>query len=287
MQDFSLKNILVPVDFSKSSFNALATATAIAQQQSAALTIMHVVDTAHIALPARREAIPSPVVEMASIAEERLRALRNNIAERYGIKVHTIVDGGVPAYTLCRYALANQTDLIVMGTRDSFSLRKLMLGSTAYRMVKHSPCPVLSIPSDRLVIRFGKIVFPVRNAPSMMEKYEILKPIIKRNNSSIVVAGLASTNDSKSYKYVTSFIDKLSTRLKDEGIPYSSTIHFCDSISKRLLEISQSEKPDLIVITAMASSSLRRFFLEYYTKNIVNSASCPVLSIRPDMPVLS
>jgi nucleotide-binding universal stress UspA family protein len=282
-----LKNILVPVDFSKSSFNALATATAIAQQQGAALTIMHVVDTAHVVIPPRREAIPSPVAQMASIADERLHTLRTNISERYGISVDTIVEGGVPAYTLCRYALAKQIDLIVMGTRDSFSLRKMMLGSTAYRMVKHSPCPVLSVPSDRLVIRFGKIVFPVRNAPNMMEKYEILKPIIKRNNSSIVVAGLANTNDAKSYKYVNSLIDKLSSRLKDEGISYSSTIHFCDSISKRLLEISQTEKPDLIVITAMASSSLRRFFLEYYTKNIVNSASCPVLSIRPDMAVLN
>lgn len=287
MQDFILKNILVPIDFSKSSFNALATATAIAQQQGASLTIMHVVDTSHIVIHQRREAIPLPVAEMASIAGERLHALQNNIKARYNVKVNIVVEGGVPAYTLCRYALIKQIDLVVMGTRDSRNLRKVILGSTAYRMVKHSPCPVLSIPSDRVVIRFGKIVFPIRNAPNMMEKYEILKSIIKRNNSSIVVTGLAGTNDAKSYKYVTSLVDKLSSRLRDEGIPYSSTIHFCDSISKRLLEISQTEKPDLIVITAMASSSLRRFFLEYYTKNIVNSASCPVLSIRPDMAILN
>jgi hypothetical protein len=38
----------------------------------------------------------------------------------------------------------------------------------------------------------------------------------------------------------------------------------------------------MIVITSVVSRYLKTFFLEYYTKMIIENASCPVLSIRPD-----
>jgi nucleotide-binding universal stress UspA family protein len=287
MRDFKLNNILVPVDFSKSSSNALATAIVISQQQGAVLTLMHVVEVTPVVIPVKGEAITLPITEMATIANARLMSLRDSLIARYGIKISSIVEAGVPAYALCKYALEKGMDMIVMGAGGGVGLKKFLVGSTAYRMVRNSPCPVLSIPSDRVVIRFGKIIFPIRNAPRMLEKFEILKPIIKQNRSSLLIAGLAGSKDAKSYKYISAVIEKLATKLKDEGIEHSSMIYFSDSISKQLLEISRVENPDLIVITAMASSSLRRFFLEYYTKNIVNKASCAVLSIRPDMAAVN
>jgi hypothetical protein len=50
-----------------------------------------------------------------------------------------------------------------------------------------------------------------------------------------------------------------------------------------VLTISETEKPDLIVITATLDSSLKDFFLGPYTQDIVNHAHYPVLSIRPEI----
>jgi nucleotide-binding universal stress UspA family protein len=287
MKDFKIKKILVPFDFSEDAANALNTAVAISQQQHASLTLLYVVDNSKALIFGKFETIVSPVVPLTKIARENLNVLAKSLTSKHSFTVDYHIETGIPAFTICRYAWEKDFDMIVMGTRGPLGLKKLLFNSTAYKVVKSSPCPVLSVPSYRLFTRFKKIIFPIRNAPNMLEKYNVIWPIIQENESSLTVAGLTAINDADNYKKVAMLMETIGRRLQRDGIRHSSNIHFCDSISSQLLEISRNENPDLIVIISLVNTHFKRFFLEYYAKCIVDSAPCPVLSIRPDMAVLN
>ena len=58
-------------------------------------------------------------------------------------EVETMVRGGAPADQIVRAADEIEADLIVLGGRGRGSMEAIVLGSVAYRVLHHAPCPVL------------------------------------------------------------------------------------------------------------------------------------------------
>jgi nucleotide-binding universal stress UspA family protein len=282
MEALSVKRILVPYDFSKQAMNALDTAIAISQQQNASVLILHVIDNSRSMLFGLKQIIISPVQDLARIAAENLNMLVKTLSPKHDFAIEYQVEVGIPAFTICKVAWENDSDLVVMG-KVRPALKRIFQESVSYKVVKSAPCPVLSIPAERLFTRFKKIVFPVRAMPLMVEKYDLIRSFVRDNGATMVVAGLTSENNEQNYKRVSSSIEAVTGKLLLDGVRFTSRITFCTSISGQLLEISENEEADLIVITCDVGSFLTTFFLEYYTRIVVENASCPVLSIHPDM----
>jgi nucleotide-binding universal stress UspA family protein len=77
-------------------------------------------------------------------AEEQLNKLRRHVLP--GVTVTTEVRSGYGAeYEICEMARKRRTDLIVIGSHGAGAIRRAMMGSTAERVVRHAPCPVLVI----------------------------------------------------------------------------------------------------------------------------------------------
>lgn len=287
MKNFNVRKVLVPMDFSKHSLNALNTAITICSQNHASLTLIQVIGNGGVIIPSKQETISKAVTEPGRVANENLNVLTKSLSSRHDIAVDYVVEAGIAAHVICDHAKHHGFDMIIIGTGGTFGFRRIFTETTAYKVVKGSPCPVLSVPSNRLFTRFNKIIFPVRSASRMLEKYEIARPIINSSDCSILITGLTKVNDAEDFRKVNTAIDALRHKLENDQVGYSSKVHFCGSISDRLLEISHNEKPDLIVIVARIETSFKRFLLEYYAKSIVSSARCPVLSVRPDMAAIN
>jgi nucleotide-binding universal stress UspA family protein len=283
MNAFKITKVIVPYDFSRQATNALDTALAIGQQHGAAIVILNVVDNSKSFFLRGRQTFVAPIQELARIANESLNMLVKTLTPKHSFPIGYAVEVGIPAFQICRFAWENDSDMIVLGRRADGGIGRFFSESIHYKIIKNSPCPVLSVPSERLFTKFGKIIFPVRAAPLMLEKYDFVRPFVQQNDSSIIVAGLTGVNDEDTYKRVSRLVDAVTGKLRLEGVPFTSRINFCSSISGQLLEISKHENADMIVITSVTGSYLRSFFLEYYAKMIVGKARCPVLSIRPDM----
>ena len=143
------KKILCPTDFSEPSYEGLAAAVELASHFSAELSILHVVSA------------PQPVTagggapvfdyagylnEMTTSAEKGLADLiRDKIPE--GIPVSSEVLEGNPADQIVAYARENGIDMIVMATHGLTGWRRFIFGSEAEKVVRLSPCPVLTIPA--------------------------------------------------------------------------------------------------------------------------------------------
>jgi nucleotide-binding universal stress UspA family protein len=209
--------------------------------------------------------------------------LAKKIRTHHDLVINHIVQSGNPADEICRWALHKNSNLIVMGTHGASGLREFFLGSNAYRVVKNSPCPVMTMPGDNKWIDFKKILFPVRMVPNALDKYDVIRPIIQKNGSSMTIAGIVKKDDSTGFIEMKALVETVQSKMTEDDVICQSEVHYCENVAKQVLTISETEKPDLIVITATLDSSLKDFFLGPYTQDIVNHAHYPVLSIRPEI----
>jgi nucleotide-binding universal stress UspA family protein len=138
--------ILVPVDFSPHSADAVSVAAAIAGAYAGAVTIVHVFDPLPLVLPEGRELYTH--VQQTQLLQhlERRLAVVKRAAEAAGAPaVRTRVLQGPPAATILEFALAEAFELVVMGTHGRTGVQHALIGSVAEKVVRHSRCPVLSV----------------------------------------------------------------------------------------------------------------------------------------------
>lgn len=135
------KNILVPTDLSEPSKRALKTAAALAQKCGAKLILLHV---AQMPICCSFDA-PPEAGEMMDLARKSLDDIARTIPA--DVAVETIVRFGTrePVEQIVEEANKVSADLIVIATHGYSGIKRVLLGGTAERVIRHAPCPVLVV----------------------------------------------------------------------------------------------------------------------------------------------
>jgi nucleotide-binding universal stress UspA family protein len=190
-QALQIRNVLVPVDFSAPSLCALEFALPLVKHFGADLHLVHVFAsdypiTALAALP-----LVLPEVEIDQSVHRQLK----DVAKRYSIdlrreSLHALK--GRPSEEICRLARDISIDLIIIATRGNTGLRHLALGSTAERVVRYSPCPVLVLRPDAAKgkkphLGFKKILVPIDFSECSMKGLAYAKAWARHFNSTLVL----------------------------------------------------------------------------------------------------
>jgi nucleotide-binding universal stress UspA family protein len=139
----AIKRVVVPVDFSEASRQALRYAAAFARRINAGLILLHVI--APLNVP-RRLALEMDRLQLESL--ERAKSSLEELAEReigHGQAINTRVVAGRVFERIVRLAGEVESDLIIIGTHGAGGVKRLLLGSTAENVVRHAPCPVLIV----------------------------------------------------------------------------------------------------------------------------------------------
>ena len=176
MKKTGIKNILVPVDLSRMSIQGIETAKRLGRRFGAAIHVVHVHEPAYPAgfmgpAVAWGEFPVSSEEETSKQLAQQLRTLASRCGLSPGDKTH--LRKGTPVFdVVCSLAAEIPADLLVVPTRASKGIKRFFLGSTAERLIQHSPCPVLAdrksaaqLPLDLLpagpALRIDKIMVPV------------------------------------------------------------------------------------------------------------------------------
>lgn len=138
LPEFKLKQILVPVDFSECSRKALQYALPLARQFNAGLILLHVLQPY------------VPIAEMPSQEMESLEDARRDLEEVQAEAGTTVVSRvevrrGAPHTQIIDAAKELDVDLIVISTHGRKGLTRVLLGSTAEKVIRHAGCPVLVV----------------------------------------------------------------------------------------------------------------------------------------------
>ncbi|MDR3406245.1 MAG: universal stress protein [Chthoniobacter sp.] len=141
-----LKRILVPLDFWPPSRRALRFAREWAGRFGSEVHLLHVIEptNGYGILGMDPIAPPLPVLDCHEPVQAELEKIaREEFPQSMKVSVH--IRDGVPYDEIARAAAELNVDLIVIATHGRGALSHALLGSTAERVVRVAPCPVLTL----------------------------------------------------------------------------------------------------------------------------------------------
>jgi universal stress protein A len=144
LEKLAVKKILVPSDFSPASDNAFKYALHFGQHFGAQLHVMHVLEPALSPLFAGLPEAPAFSEEELAMAEKNLGAWADS-ARAAGVAAKLVLRNGLPAHEIVEAAKDLEVDLVILATQGLTGWKHFCIGSTAERVVRAAPCPVLVV----------------------------------------------------------------------------------------------------------------------------------------------
>ncbi len=306
--------MLVPIDFSAASLKAVERALPLVEKFGAHLHLVHVFASDYPL--ASMAAIPLIVPEVE--VTKRVRRHLRDVARRYSIElrpddIHAVK--GRPFEEICRVARDRDINLIVMSTRGNTGLKHLALGSTAERVVRHSPCPVLvlhSIDREKTAgarakkaegLDFGKILVPIDFSDCSMRGLAYAKALAKQFGSKLVLLNSVAlqyyvTSDEYArydFPLLMQQAEKSSrNQMRDlmemtdwEGIEVESSLQIGHA-GQQICAQAIDHRSDVIVTSTHGTTGFKHLLIGSTAEYVVRHATCPVLVVPShERPTLS
>ena len=143
-----IRRILVATDFSAYSRESLTYAVYLAKCLGAELLLVHVferpvysdVGVAHSV----RSGVQRWLREVKSETTAKLTALVRQLRQQWA-DTHPLWREGTPSDEIVQCAKETSSDMVVLGTHGRTGLAHVLLGSVTERVLRHAPCPVLTV----------------------------------------------------------------------------------------------------------------------------------------------
>lgn len=274
--------ILVPIDFSTCSENALNYALHLADRVDATLEILNV--TPYDALPVDYPTFVTSVTEeRISISKElmknKIEKIKRDVTPLLGFapSIETDIEIGAADAKIVEVASRDQVDFIIMGTQGQNSVLDRFLGSTAVEVVKNAPCPVFVIPeqakfNEDMLIGYATD-FKDADAFEIWRITKMLQPF---------QADITAVHLSENGELVKDKIDDFKGFFRDNA-PYVD-IRFYSFLSKDMVAdlntFIQNHKINLMVVYKPKRSFFERLFHTSFTKKMVRHTEVPLLILN-------
>ncbi|MBS1646007.1 MAG: universal stress protein [Bacteroidetes bacterium] len=286
MNKVKTSKILIPVDFSKTSLNAIKYAAFMAQFTKGELMLIHVQnksDLLDIIMPAVNLKDVSVITKYLS---DKLEKIAADIKSRYGIKVSTNVSTGHITSEIVALADEYKATLVVMGTHGKDSKNGFFLGSNAYRVLSQAEIPVMTVQTAAEKLGFSTIVLPIDSSRNSRQKVNAAIDFANTFHAKLQVIGLLQKGNEgeKNYEYNMKVILSQIKALADKkNVGCVTTLQFTDSRSKATLNFAKKVKADLIISMTDQSAEFSSIVLGDYIHQLTNYSKIPVLCIPPTL----
>lgn len=162
MFDLQFNKILVPVDFSDPSRKAFYAGIKLASQYEADAYLLHVTEKLNTFDSDfdELEKVQNDMQRLEDGVRRRLDRMfdEGDVAEADRRRVKFEIRGGKPWLEIVRFAVEHDIDLIVMATHGHSGIKHLLIGSTAERVLRRSPCACFIVKPDDFDPRLAKLV---------------------------------------------------------------------------------------------------------------------------------
>lgn len=284
----TLAPIVAATDFSSDANRAVLRAALTARQHGAELHLLHV--TAPLALypgqdfrPFDGGAVPAPLGEQAEASAQVLR-------ERYGIRVHVAQRIGRAHSRIADYATETGAGLVVVGARGQSPLRRLLLGSTAWRLLRVCRRPVLIVRGEP-VAPYGRVLAAVDLFPhsrAVVEwasrlaadgRLQLLHALEPMDESGLRDQGLDSAAIRQCQDEMRAIAENLMANLS-AGTPGEVASRIEPGYPPtRILESAVAWGADLVVLGRQGRGGLEDFLIGSVSKDVAQEADCDVLLV--------
>ena len=286
MNKIKTNKILIPVDFSKTSFNAIKYAAFMAKFSKGELVLVHVQnksDLLDVIMPAVKLKDISVITDFLA---NKLEDIATDIRKKYGIKVSTFVSTGHITSEIVAMSEETKSTLIVMGTHGKDSKNGFFLGSNAYRVLTKSEMPVMTVQTAADNLGFQNILLPLDSSHHSRQKVDSAIYLAEKFSATLHIMGVLHSGEKgeENYKFKMDTIIGQIKKLADKrNVKCTSDIQFADNRAKKTIAYAKKVKADLIVAMTDQQAEFSSIVLGNYIHQLTNESKIPVLCIPPEV----
>jgi nucleotide-binding universal stress UspA family protein len=292
----SIKRLLLATDFSDWARRAEEYACALAASWQTELTVMTVLEFPPGMDP--EYAINKQyLTEKMQDASSRLAEFKGRAQQR-GIATTMRIATGIPSEEVIAAARAEETDLVVVGTRGKSGLAHVLLGSTAERTIRMAPCPVLAVHMPKPEgppgegVSLNRILVPTDFSECSQEAVEFAGMVAHQAKASIELLHILELGgygidfsiehpDERQHKrkQATERLEALSSGLIAAGLLVKTSV-LGGAPADTILEVAQKMSCHLIVMGTHGRRGLSHVFAGSVTEAVLRRGTVPVLAVR-------
>lgn len=274
-----MKSILVAVDFSNCSVNALLHAAQIAFQASAKIEMIWVNNPektrVNIDDDASNELIDEVIIQFKRLTDELH-------AKFIGLKIDYIIRQGKVYKEVKLQAEESNSWLIVAGTHGISGFDEFWMGSNAYRIVSTAPCPVITLRAGINVFELlNTIIFPVDSTSETREKVAPTLELARITGAKVIVLKLYSSSFKDIKNIVDAYADQIVSFMEEEGVEVETDTIVAHNITDATIDYARKSNANLIAIMTEQEKTASNILLGNYAQQMVNHSPIPVLTVRP------
>ena len=271
--------ILVPVDFSKKSEFAVKMSAQISKKIKAEIHLLHLVElpSGIVDMGAGSNfSIPASMMYLRKV-KEKIIYLKDNFFDsdqiiKYSIKFENPFEG------IKNYAIKNDTNLIVMGSKGVSDFEEMIIGSNTEKVVRTSNIPVIVVKTDATKFKFKKLVFASNYDEENKVAFKDFLVFAKIFNSQIHLLKINTVSNFES-SYATQ--NKIKNFIKDFDLQRKTINIYNDvSVVKGIMNFSKDINADLIALSTHGRSGLSSLFNGSIAKGVSKNVLKPVVTFK-------
>jgi nucleotide-binding universal stress UspA family protein len=294
----NLKSILVPVDFSPFSDNAVDYALFLAEKFCAKITLFHAITLFHEEFEEDEhfEAFKELVEKKEKECAQRLGS-HCTVGEGKGVSIESVMSRGFSAADLILDHIAqNDGDLVVMGTHGRTGLSKWLIGSVAHKVIRHSSVPLVTIHKEYKKHKIKNVLVPVDFSDYSKQAVEYGIEIAKTFGAKLHFLFVVTKGDHEEYYNVAwepflkanpHFKKDIKQRLIDfTGLSKAEAIYDVveGKAHQEINEYAEGHRMDLVVMGRHGTGALEHLLMGSTTERVVQTSPFPVLTVPGHPP---
>lgn len=282
-----MNKLLVPVDFSDYSKNALEYAVVLAKKLGASITVFH---SYYIATPPEYGTL-STYMNMAiedekKRSEEEIQALikdyeNHQYEDGAKIQINSIVKMGLPTEDIVDIVKEHQFDMVVMGTKGATGLDRILFGSVTGNVIEEGSikCPILAVPKGATYRGISHILLGLDYEEDDVLVIDDLLEFAGYFDAKLTCLHVSTEEDLEAS-------DRLEKEILEDTYwftPYSK-IKFelmkNESVKSGIEDYVKENKVDLVAVQPRKRNFLENLFHKSVSQNLHTYAGVPVLVIK-------
>lgn len=283
-----IRRILVPMDFSEQAKTALRYAGSFAENSGASLFVIHVIESPQ-ALP---DMPPGPQEDVERTVIDQLAAVARKEVSPF-VPVNPMVRTGKAHQEIVHVAKDFGVDMIIISTHGFTGMKHIFVGSTAERVVRYAPCPVLVVRDDPAKKKLERILVAIDFSEHSRKALHQAVGLAEGSGALLTLFHVIDVyhgpedGDLPPQAVEERLRAQSAEQLKlwaEREIPKSLRVNTEIRLGQSVYEIvtaAQDFKSDLIVLGTHGRSGLKRFLVGSTAERVVRYASCAVLTVRP------
>ena len=291
-----IKRLLLATDFSDWARRAEEYASALAASWRAELTVMTVVEFPP-GMDTEYAVNQLYLKDRSYEASDHLAELKRRLSLR-GIEATTRISTGIPSEEVIAAAQVQEADLVIVGTRGKSGLAHVLLGSTAERVIRMAPCPVLAVhmvQSEDPVgqgMTLDRILVPTDLSDCSLEAVQYARVVATQAKASIELLHImepacygidftieSSAERQQKRKATTGRLEALSSELTTAGIAVKLRV-LGGAPADTILEVAHKTSSNLIVMGTHGRRGLSHVLAGSVTEAVLRRGTIPVLAVR-------